>query len=221
MKKYVVFTALGEEYKTLVSLLSEVAGVEAVEDFEGTEVPGCYDYYGQSFFSIGEDTIRVVRVGKPGMIQMAMAVQAYVDGLRISEENFEDYVFINYGTSGAFKYPIGSIHKVKTFINSDWDLTALGEPIEQSYITCEGEGSILYSGSKFVTEPIKDAVLSYLVDMEGYAFATVCSELGIPYKVYKVVSDNFSSKDFEENVSKSVSAEDILIMFKEDKNENI
>jgi nucleoside phosphorylase len=51
---------------------------------------------------------------------------------------------------------------------------------------------VLASGDVFVTDPaVRDrlAKTAHLVDMEGYAVAYACHELGVPLRMVKHVSD--------------------------------
>lgn len=107
----------------------------------------------------------------------------------------DELVVVNIGTAGALRPDVAGLHEIGTVLNHD--LSA--EPIRQLGIDPRerlelGAGStVLASGDLFVTDPaVRDelATRADLVDMEGYAIAIACTELGVPVHLVKVVSDN-------------------------------
>ena len=108
----------------------------------------------------------------------------------------EELVVVNIGTAGALRPDVTGVHEIGTVVNHD--LSA--EPIRQlgldprEVVELPGEHeAVLASGDLFVTDPtVRDALAERagLVDMEGYAIALACSELGVPVRLVKTVSDN-------------------------------
>ena len=66
-----------------------------------------------------------------------------------------------------------------------WLMSAVGHD-EPSRLVVElpgGHATVLASGDLFVTDPVVRSALAqraHLVDMEGYAIALACTELGVP-----------------------------------------
>ncbi|MGN7247687.1 nucleosidase [Janibacter anophelis] len=108
----------------------------------------------------------------------------------------EDLVVVNIGTAGALRPEVTGLHEIGTVLNHDLSaepIRRLGiDPRER--LTLEGgHGTVLASGDLFVTEPaVRDRLAeeAHLVDMEGYAIALACQELGVPVHLIKIVSDN-------------------------------
>lgn len=108
----------------------------------------------------------------------------------------EDLVVVNIGTAGALRPGVAGLHEIGTVLNHDLSaepIRRLGiDPRER--LTVEGgHATVLASGDLFVTEPaVRDrlAEQAHLVDMEGYAIALACQELGVPVHLVKIVSDN-------------------------------
>jgi adenosylhomocysteine nucleosidase len=103
---------------------------------------------------------------------------------------------INLGTAGALRPGLaGRTHVIGTVLQHDLDsrvlaqLTGLscGEPI-----TLDGGGPVLATGDLFVSDPVareRLAAQAHLVDMEGYALASVARRAGVPIRLVKHVSD--------------------------------
>ena len=74
------------------------------------------------------------------------------------------------------------------------------------------------SGDSFVTDKYKVGGVD-IVDMEAYALAKVCNELGVPFKCFKYISDEAdenASRDWKEFAAEG---EKILLKMLEDGNE--
>ena len=122
-------------------------------------------------------------------------------------ENDIDLV-INVGTVGAINEEIGSVHRVKSVINADYDLTkfkldkytTLGADFkkENAIQICE-EGLTLASSNAFA-QKIIDGISLY--DMEAYSIAKVCQTFGKKLIIVKGVSDligqNVNLKEYKE-----------------------
>lgn len=103
---------------------------------------------------------------------------------------------LNVGTAGALRPDREGIFLPSRVLNHDLNadvLRALGvDPREELEIP-DGDGSVLATGDVFVTDPAVRIALAEradLVDMEGYAIALACAELGVPVHLVKMVSDN-------------------------------
>ncbi len=102
---------------------------------------------------------------------------------------------VNLGTAGALRDGLAGLHEVGTVLNHDISadaVRALGyDPRE--LLTVGPSEVVLASGDVFVTDPAVRAALAaraHLVDMEGYAVAYACQQLGVPVRIVKHVSDN-------------------------------
>jgi len=102
---------------------------------------------------------------------------------------------VNAGTAGALRDGLQGLHEIGTVVNHDMNadaIRALGlDPRER--LTLSESELVLASGDVFVNDPaIKSrlAVDHDLVDMEGYAVALACQDLGVPLRMVKHVSDD-------------------------------
>ncbi|MFE0462631.1 nucleosidase [Kitasatospora sp. NPDC058965] len=103
---------------------------------------------------------------------------------------------VNLGTAGALRPGLdGRTHEIGTVLQHDLDarvlrlLTgrAVGEPLELA-----ADGPVLATGDLFVSDPVardRLAEQAHLVDMEGYALASVARRAGVPVRLVKHVSD--------------------------------
>lgn len=128
----------------------------------------------------------------------------------LSKDRFD--LVINYGT-GASKVYDGLVDCTK-FIQRDMDVTPLGfkigeTPFEDSPSMIDfshiknpiGKNLCCYTGDSFATDltPYDD-----VVDMESYALAKTCRNLGIDFVSYKYISDDGNADDWEKNCSKGI-----------------
>lgn len=108
----------------------------------------------------------------------------------------EDLLVVNIGTAGALREDVAGLHEIGSVINHDLSAEAirqLGIDPRDRIDLSPTQGTTLASGDLFVTDPtVRDelAARADLVDMEGYAIALACTELGVPVRLVKVVSDN-------------------------------
>lgn len=108
----------------------------------------------------------------------------------------DDLVVVNIGTAGALHEGVSGLHEVGSVINHDLSAEAIRQlgvdPRDRIELDPSRE-TTLASGDLFVTDPTvrgELAARASLVDMEGYAIALACTELGVPVHLVKVVSDN-------------------------------
>ena len=124
-----------------------------------------------------------------------------------------DYdLVINYGTAASKVYD-GLVDCTK-FIQRDMDATPLGfkkgeTPFEKEPMMIDfshiknpiGKNLTCYTGDSFATDltPYDD-----VVDMEAYALAKTCRNLGKDFVSYKYISDDGNADDWEKNCSKGI-----------------
>lgn len=118
-------------------------------------------------------------------------------------------VVVNVGTAGAVDgvitglvevtwvtqhdYPYDAIEAlVRTPMPRGFSLTPQRPP--QAEVTAPPDVTMLASGDVFVANAEDARQLAaagiHLVDMEAYAYASVCAEFGVPFRCVKVVSDS-------------------------------
>ena len=101
---------------------------------------------------------------------------------------------VNIGTAGALRPGLSGLFEPGAVLNHDLSadvIRSLGyDPQERLDV---GESDVvLATGDVFVSDPaVRDALAerAHLVDMEGYAVAYACRELGVPVRLVKHVSD--------------------------------
>ncbi len=128
----------------------------------------------------------------------------------LSKDRFD--LVINYGTAASKTYS-GLVDCTK-FIQRDMDATPMGLKIGETPFDKEpsmidfshiknpiGKNLCCYTGDSFVTDmtPYDD-----VVDMESYALAKTCRNLGIDFVSYKYISDDGNADDWEKNCGKGV-----------------
>ena len=106
-------------------------------------------------------------------------------------------VLVNLGTAGALRDEAAQgtgLHEVGEVLNHEISadaIRALGFDPHERLRVGDAE-TVLASGDVFVTDPAVRARLAreaHLVDMEGYAYAWVAREFGLPIRMVKHVSD--------------------------------
>jgi nucleoside phosphorylase len=123
-------------------------------------------------------------------------------------------VVVNIGTAGALRDGLVGLHLPGTTLNHDMNadaIRALGYDPEERLEIDGGDGTVLASGDVFVTDPVVREALAqraHLVDMEGYAIAYACRQMGVPVRLVKHVSDNAdeSALDWPQMVAASAEA---------------
>ncbi|AUG80052.1 nucleoside phosphorylase [Kitasatospora sp. MMS16-BH015] len=103
---------------------------------------------------------------------------------------------VNLGTAGALRPGLAGTHEIATVIQHDLDTAVLHQLTGRTYgapVTLhEGPGLTLATGDLFVSDEDARERLARsadLVDMEGYAVATVAQRAGVPVRLVKHVSD--------------------------------
>ena len=101
---------------------------------------------------------------------------------------------VNIGTAGALRPGLSGVFEPGTVLNHDLSadvVRALGYDPQERLEVGESE-VVLATGDVFVSDPaVRDALAerAHLVDMEGYAVAYACRDLGVPVRLVKHVSD--------------------------------
>ncbi|MER5641964.1 nucleosidase [Kitasatospora sp. NPDC002227] len=103
---------------------------------------------------------------------------------------------VNLGTAGALRPGLGGTHEIAQVLQHDIDTPVLHALTGRSYgapLTLhDGPGLTLATGDLFVSDEAAKERLARdadLVDMEGYAVATVAQRAGVPVRLVKHVSD--------------------------------
>ncbi|MFD1861276.1 nucleosidase [Aeromicrobium camelliae] len=118
---------------------------------------------------------------------------AAVTALAITEHRPD--VVLNVGTAGALRTGLSGLFLPSLAINHDLDapsIRALGGQAIDEVAIADGDGSVLATGDRFVSDAAVRDVLAQragLVDMEGFAVARVAAAMGVPVRLVKVVSD--------------------------------
>jgi adenosylhomocysteine nucleosidase len=103
---------------------------------------------------------------------------------------------VNVGTAGALRDGLEGLHLPGVVLNHDMNaeaIRALGYDPQERLVLDGGDDMVLASGDVFVTDPAVRGALARradLVDMEGYAVAYACRQLGVAVRLVKHVSDN-------------------------------
>ncbi len=102
---------------------------------------------------------------------------------------------VNIGTAGALRPDVTGLHEIGTVLNHDLsadEIRRLGIDPRERLVLDPALPTTLASGDLFVTDPVvrdRIAQRAHLVDMEGYAVALACHEMGVPVRLVKMVSD--------------------------------
>lgn len=102
---------------------------------------------------------------------------------------------LNIGSAGALRPGLTGIHEPGVVVNHDLSaaaVRALGYDPQERLDVPGGDDTVLATGDVFVTDPVvrdRLAEQAHLVDMEGYAVAWACREMGVPVRLVKHVSD--------------------------------
>ncbi|MGW4892325.1 nucleosidase [Kitasatospora sp. NPDC004240] len=105
-------------------------------------------------------------------------------------------VIVNLGTAGALRPGWAGTHEVSQVLQHDLDTPVLHALTGRTYgapiALGDHAGPVLATGDLFVSDPAardRLAERADLVDMEGYALATVAARAGVPIRLIKHVSD--------------------------------
>jgi adenosylhomocysteine nucleosidase len=107
---------------------------------------------------------------------------------------------INLGTAGALRPRWTGTHEVGTVLQHDLDTALLRTLTGRTYgapLSLAATGPVLATGDTFVSDgSARDRLAAHadLVDMEGYALASVAAGAGVPIRLIKHVSDTADEK---------------------------
>jgi predicted 5'-methylthioadenosine/S-adenosylhomocysteine nucleosidase len=123
-----------------------------------------------------------------GKVEAAVRTAEAIARLRPSQ-------VVNVGTCGALREGVTGLFEPSRVVNHDFDaagIRALGYDVADEVTLAGGDGSVLATGDRFVTDPVvRDglATRASLVDMEGYAIVRAAQAFDVPVRLVKVVSD--------------------------------
>lgn len=122
-------------------------------------------------------------------------------------EQREQLIVVNLGSCGALDPGLSGVFEPSEVLNRDVDaalMIAMGsdpqDRIDLGELGQIGDGTILATGDSLVAGgPVRDALAqrAQLVDMEGFAVATACRELGVELRMAKHVSDDADAQALE------------------------
>jgi adenosylhomocysteine nucleosidase len=104
-------------------------------------------------------------------------------------------VVVNLGTAGALHPGLTGTHEVGSVIQHDLDTDFIRRLTGQTVgapLLLAGNGPVLATGDQFIADDevrARLAARAQLVDMEGYALASVARRFGVPIRIVKNVSD--------------------------------
>ncbi len=108
-------------------------------------------------------------------------------------------VLLNVGTAGALRPAVvhpGVVYEIGTVVQHDLDGAAIAALIGSDpapALRLADAPTVLATGDRFIAAPAdRDALAAraHLVDMEGYAVASVATRLGTPVRLAKTISDD-------------------------------
>ncbi|HEX6968298.1 MAG TPA: nucleosidase [Micromonosporaceae bacterium] len=104
-------------------------------------------------------------------------------------------VVVNLGTAGALHPGLAGTHEVGSVIQHDLDGDLIhrmtGQTVAAPLVLADS-GLVLATGDQFINDDevrARLAARAQLVDMEGYALASVAQRFGVPIRIVKNVSD--------------------------------
>lgn len=121
-----------------------------------------------------------------------------------SAEQRQGLVVVNLGSCGALRDGAHGLFRPSTVLNRDVNVelmrtmgTVPDDTIALSTLGQVGDGSVLATGDSFVADEHQRELLGRradLVDMEGFAVAAACRELGVALRMLKHVSDDAAAQ---------------------------
>lgn len=131
---------------------------------------------------------------------------------------------VNLGSCGGLRPGLSGVCEPSEILNRDIDaelMRAMGSDpddlIRLSELGQTGDGSVLATGDSLVAGgPVRDALAerAHLVDMEGFAVATACRELGVSLRMAKHVSDDADSQALEWLERVQISARELAAWYR-------
>ena len=134
----------------------------------------------------------VIGVADVGVLAAAMCTQTLI-------QNFSCTLIINYGTCGSTgpALPVGAVVSIDTVFKGDVDMTLDGfKPYELPrtpiYLHPQADPAFPAATCRTTDRFIganEEVEANIAVEMEAYSVAYICYRLGVPCRIYKVVSD--------------------------------
>lgn len=131
-------------------------------------------------------------------------------------EDRKNLTVVNLGSCGGLAPQVEGIYEPTEVLNRDIDVAlmrALGSDPQERIVLAGlgqlGDGSVLATGDSFVAGAAARDELAQradLVDMEGFAIAVACRELGVNLRMIKHVSDHADESAMEWSVRVDQSA---------------
>ena len=129
-------------------------------------------------------------------------------------------LIINAGSAGSHTLPAGHVVAAAQFHQRDMDATAMGfalgeTPFESPILLANGlavpglTSAICYTGDSFVTTAHTQLTLE-VIDMEAYALAKVCDQLGHRFVCLKFITDGADGQAASDWASSVILAADKL-----------
>lgn len=129
-------------------------------------------------------------------------------------------LIINAGSAGSHTRPAGHVVAARQFHQRDMDATAMGfalgeTPFESTILLDNGlavptiPNATCYTGDSFVTSAHPQLTLE-VIDMEAYALAKVCDQLGHRFVCLKFITDGADGQAASDWASSVVMAADQL-----------
>lgn len=147
---------------------------------------------------------RYVPDGVPVVLTGIGKTQAAVALTRAIMQAGGDLEVANIGTAGGLRPDVNGLYEPGVVLNHDVNadaLRALGhEPKDRLSIPAGDPEVVLATGDAFIADAaVRDALAqrATLVDMEGYAIAWACEQLGVPLRMAKHVSDHAGNDAFD------------------------
>lgn len=88
---------------------------------------------------------------------------------------------------------LGVVYQISAAVQHDYSLPSPRLSLGSALILPEAENAVIATGDVFVQNDAQRSAIANLgatlVDMETYAYASVCERLGVPLQVFKVPSD--------------------------------
>lgn len=164
-----------------------------------------------------------VAVAGIGMSRAAAVTARAVLERAPSPEQRQDLVVVNLGSCGGLQPGLSGVFEPSEVLNRDVDaelMRAMGSDPDDRIPLAElgqvGDGSVLATGDSLVAGgAVRDALAerAQLVDMEGFAVAVACRELGVRLRMAKHVSDDADAQALEWLERVQVSARELAAWY--------
>lgn len=94
---------------------------------------------------------------------------------------------------GADRLSLDTVYQVTSLVQHDFSLPSPAVAPAGEVVLPESQQTTMATGDQFVKDDAQRSHIAslgaHLVDMEGYAYATVCERFGVDLQIFKVPSD--------------------------------